>query len=54
MENKLIAKIIQKKEEEIKYIKKLMSRMIFSSTINDLGPAIFLIVLNGFSLWFTG
>ena len=54
MENKLIAKIIQKKEEEIKYIKKLMGRMIFSSTINDLGPAIFLIVLNGFSLWFTG
>lgn len=54
LENKFIAKILHKKEEEIKYIKNLMSRMIFSSTANDLGPALFLIVLNGFSLWFTG
>lgn len=54
LENNFIAKIIQKKEEEIKYINVLMQRIIFSSTVNDLGPALFLIVLNGFSLWFTG
>lgn len=54
LENKFIAKIISKKEEEIGYIMGLMGRMIFSSTINDFAPAIFLIVLNGFSLWFTG
>ncbi len=54
LENKFIAKIISKKEEEIKHIMVLMGRMIFSNTVNDLAPALFLIVLNGFSLWFTG
>ena len=54
LESKFIGKIIRKKEEEITYIKMLIQRFIFSSTLNELGPALFLISLNTFSLWLTG
>lgn len=54
LESKFIGKIIRKKEDEIKYIKKLLQRFIFSSTLNELGPAFFLISLNTFNLWLTG
>lgn len=54
LESKFLGRIIKKKEEEIKYVIKLISRFILSSTLNDLGPAIFLISLNSFSIYFTG
>lgn len=54
LETLFVTKIIKKKEEEIKYIKQLITRYILSSTLNDLGPALFLISLNAFNIWFTG
>jgi ABC-type multidrug transport system fused ATPase/permease subunit len=53
LENQYIAKAIKKKEEELKYIKKLLLRYVVSSVLNELGPAVFLIAINAFDLWFT-
>jgi ATP-binding cassette, subfamily C (CFTR/MRP), member 2 len=54
LESDFVSNVLKKKEDEIRYIKKLIERYIFSSALNELGPAMFLISLNGFNLWLTG
>ena len=54
LESDFVGRILRKKEEEIRYIQLLLQRFVFSSTLNELGPALFLISLNGFNLWLTG
>ena len=54
LETIFVKKIIDEKEEEIFYIRRLIMRFIFSAVLNEAGSALFLLSLNAFCLWMTG
>ena len=54
LENYFILDTLKKKEEELKYIKRMFLWFSISGSFNDMGPQLFIISINAFHIYLTG
>lgn len=54
LESRYVANGLEKKEEEISVLKRLLGRYLFSSIFNELTPSLFVISINAFYIWMHG